>query len=108
MFNISRFNKFIQGVDKLKEPYKEWFKEFFKVLEELWFTMPEHPACERAQNKIEEILSRQTKAEVLRFFESCNDKELYMLYPVVENLAEYHDMEFAKEFIRYEYNEGGE
>lgn len=107
MFNILGFNKFIQGVDKLKEPYKEWFKGYFKVLEELWFTIPEHPACERAQDKIEEILSSQPKAEVLAFLESCNDRELHMLYPMVENLDEYHDMEFAKEFIRYEYNEGG-
>ena len=78
------------------------FKEYFNVLEKLWFTIPEHPACERAQDKIEDILSKKSKAEILKFLESCTDKELYMIYPVVENLVEYHNMEFAKKFIRYE------
>lgn len=75
-------------------------KELLKELDKYWNIAHDHPECDRIHDKMEDMLSRMTDDELLKTLNNCTESELEEIYPVVENLVEYHNKECVKPYIR--------
>lgn len=75
-------------------------KELLKELHKFWVIAHDHPECNRIHEKMEDALSKMTDSKLVETLKGCSEEELSEIYPVVENLVEYHDKKCAKPFIR--------
>ncbi|MDO4301652.1 MAG: hypothetical protein Q4D26_09720 [Clostridia bacterium] len=75
-------------------------KELLKELHKFWTIAHDHPKCDVIHDKMEYMLSKMTDSELVKTLNDCSEEELSEIYPVVENLVEYHNKECAKQFIR--------
>ena len=78
----------------------EQMEELLKELAKYWNLAHDHPMCDRIHDELENTLSKLSEENVIDFFDHCTEDDLSMIYPVVENLAEYHNMDFVKKYIR--------
>lgn len=75
-------------------------KELLKELHEFWKVAHDHPKCNIIHEKMEDMLSKMTNSELIETLKECSEEELSEIYPVVENLVEYHNKDCVKSFIR--------
>lgn len=75
-------------------------KDLLKELDKYWSIAHDHPECDRIHDKMEDMLAKMTDEELLKTLNDCTESELEEIYPVVENLVEYHNKECAKPYIR--------